>query len=179
MYLDLFPLNATVFPHQKLPLKIFEPRYLELIESCYEERCAFGVCLIKEGNEVGAPAIPLEIGTSVVIEEFSKVSDNLFHIIAKGEKRFRIERIIQEQPHIKADVAWLDRSIPDFPGDYSTLRKISKELLNENYKIPENDNELFGFLGALISINPIKKQKILEKPYNEVIPALIDFFQSI
>ena len=179
MHLDLFPLNATVFPHQKLPLKIFEPRYLKLMESCYEKGHAFGVSLIKEGNEVGAPAIPLEIGTSVVIDEFSKVSDNLFYIIAKGEKRFRIERIIQEQPHIKADAVWIDRSIPTFPGDYSTLRKISRELLNENYKIPENDNELFGFLGALISVNPIKKQRILEKPYSEVIPALVDFFQSI
>ncbi len=75
--LDLFPLNSVVFPHQKLSLKIFEPRYLKLIETCYREAHPFGVCLIREGKEVGAPAIPFEIGTSVVIREFVRVSDNL------------------------------------------------------------------------------------------------------
>ena len=70
--LDLFPLNSVLFPHHKLSLRIFEPRYLKLIETCYKEARSFGVCLIREGREVGAPAIPFEIGTSVVIRELSK-----------------------------------------------------------------------------------------------------------
>ena len=61
--LDLFPLNSVVFPHQKQSLRIFEPRYLKLIETCHKEARSFGVCLIREGREVGAPAIPFEIGT--------------------------------------------------------------------------------------------------------------------
>ncbi|NOR64499.1 MAG: peptidase, partial [Candidatus Scalindua sp.] len=44
MLLDLFPLNSVVFPHQKLSLRIFEPRYLQLIETCYREERSFGIC---------------------------------------------------------------------------------------------------------------------------------------
>ncbi|MDP6924247.1 MAG: hypothetical protein R2568_01780 [Candidatus Scalindua sp.] len=51
--LDLFPLNSVVFPHQRLSLRIFEPRYLKLIEICHSEARSFGVCLIREGREVG------------------------------------------------------------------------------------------------------------------------------
>ena len=69
MLLDLFPLSSVVFPYQKMSLRIFEPRYLKLIETCHKEARSFGICMIKEGGEVGAPAIPFRIGTSVVIKE--------------------------------------------------------------------------------------------------------------
>ncbi len=98
--LDLFPLNSVVFPHQKLSLNIFEPRYLKLIETCHREARPFGVCLIREGNEVGAPAIPCEIETSVLIKEFVKFSDKLFKIVDQSEKRFSIKHIMHDQPHI-------------------------------------------------------------------------------
>ncbi|MGR3318674.1 MAG: LON peptidase substrate-binding domain-containing protein [Candidatus Anammoxibacter sp.] len=179
MLLDLFPLNSVVFPHQKLPLNIFEPRYLKLIGNCHKESCAFGVCLIKEGKEVGAPAMPFKTGTSVVIKEFDKVSDTLFHIMVQGERRFRIKRFIQEQPHIRVETEWLDDEIPEFPGDYLALRKILAVLLNNKVTIPENNNVFFGLVGALISANTQAKQKILEAPVNEVIPALIGFMKSI
>jgi len=139
----------------------------------------FGVCMIKEGKEVGAPAIPYEIGTSVAIKEFTEVSDNLFYIVAKGERRFRIEHIIQEQPHIKAEIEWLDDEIPDFPGDYSILRKIVTDVIKEKCKIPEDNNELFGLLGELIASYPGEKQKIIELSNEKVIPALIRLLESI
>ena len=179
MLLDLFPLNSVIFPHQKLPLNIFEPRYLKLIENCHKESCAFGVCLIKEGKEVGAPAMPFKTGTSVIITEFEKVSDSLFHIMVQGEKRFRIERFIQEQPHIRVEIEWLDDKIPNFPGDYQALRKTLSVLLNDQVEIPENNNTFFGLLGALIAANTQAKQEILEAPVNEVIPALTGFMESI
>ena len=179
MLLDLFPLNSVVFPHQKLPLNIFEPRYLKLIENCHKESRAFGVCLIKEGKEVGAPAMPFKTGTSVVITEFEKVSDTLLRIMVRGERRFRIERFIQEQPHIRVEVKLIDDKIPDFPGDYLALRKILAVLLNDKVTIPENNNAFFGLLGALISANTQAKQKVLESPVDEVIPALTEFMESI
>ncbi|MGR3219028.1 MAG: LON peptidase substrate-binding domain-containing protein [Candidatus Anammoxibacter sp.] len=179
MLLDLFPLNSVVFPHQKLPLNIFEPRYLKLIESCHKESRAFGVCLIKEGKEVGAPAMPFKTGTSVVITEFDKISDTLLHIMVQGERRFKIKRFIQEQPHIRVEIEWLDVKTPDFPGNYLALRKTLARLINDKTTIPENDNVFFGFLGALISVNTQAKQDILEMPVNKVIPALTGFMESI
>ena len=177
--LDLFPLNSVVFPHQKLSLKIFEPRYLKLIETCHSEACSFGVCLIREGREVGAPAIPFEIGTSVVIREFAKVSDNSFNIVVQGERRFRIKHIIHEQPHIMLEIEWLDSEVLNYPGDYSTLRNILIDFVKDSSEIPDDDNELFGMLGELISAFSGEKQRILELPAEKVVHALTRFLESI
>lgn len=179
MIIDLFPLNSVVFPYQRLALRIFEPRYLKLIERCYREAHSFGICLIREGKEVGAPAIPFTIGTSVVIKEFLKVSDNLFSIVVQGEKRFRIRHIVHEQPHIKADIEWLDDKAPCFPGDYTALRKTINDIVKDKGKILVNDNELLGLLGELIAVYTGEKQKILELPNEQFIPALTSFLQSI
>ena len=177
--LDLFPLNSVVFPHQKQSLRIFEPRYLKLIETCHKEERSFGVCLIREGREVGAPAIPFEIGTSVVIREFAKVSDNLFNIVVQGEKRFRIKHIMHEQPHIMLEIEWLDGEVPNYPGDYSILRNLLVGFVKDKNEIPEDDNKLFGMLGELISAFPGEKQRILELPAEKVVPALTRFLESI
>ena len=179
MLLDLFPLNSVVFPHQKLSLRIFEPRYLQLIETCYREVRSFGICLIREGKEVGAPAIPFTIGTSVVIREFLKVSDNLYGIVVQGERRFRIKQIANEQPHIMAEIECLDDNVPCFSGDYSVLRNIITDIVKGKGKIPEDNNELFGLLGELIAGHPEEKQEILELPNEKVLPALTRFLESI
>lgn len=179
MLLDLFPLNSVVFPHQKILLRIFEPRYLRLIEVCHEEASPFGICLIKEGEEVGAPPVPFKIGTSVVIKDFKNVSDNFFYIVVQGERRFRIERFIQEQPHIKAEIEWLDSEIQSFPGNYSLLRKATADFLKDKSKIPEDNNEFLGLVGTLIATHSWEKQRILELPAEKVIPALTRLMESI
>jgi Lon protease-like protein len=176
--LDLFPLNSVVFPHQKLSLRIFEPRYLKLMETCHGEARPFGICLIRDGKDVGAPAIPFKIGTSVVIKEFTDVSDNLFYIVVKGERRFRIAHVIQEQPHIQAEIEWLDDEIPVFPGDYSILRNVLANIAKDKSEIPEDNNELFGLLGELIATFPGEKQKILELTSEKVVPALTRLLES-
>ncbi len=179
MLLDLFPLNFVVFPHQKIRLRIFEPRYLKLIEMCFEKGHSFGVCLIREGEEVGAPAVPFRIGTSVVIKDFTNVSDNFFYIVARGERRFRIERFIQEQPHIRVEIEWLDNEIPSFPGNYPLLRNTTDDFIKDKSKIPEDNNELFGFVGTLIAMHSWEKQNILELPDEKVIPAVIRLMESL
>lgn len=179
MRLDLFPLSSVVFPHQKLALRIFEPRYLKLIEKCHWEESPFGICLIKEGKDVGAPAIPFTIGTSVIIREFTHVSDNLYYIVVQGERRFRIEYIVHEQPHIVAEIDWLDNVVPRFPGDYSRLRNIITAVVKDRCTIPEDNNELLGLLCEMIAVYSAENQKILELPKEKVVPALIMLLESI
>jgi len=179
MVLDLFPLNSVVFPHQKMPLRIFEPRYLKLIAACHKEGRSFGICLIREGNEVGAPAIPFKIGTSVTIKEFKKISDTFFYIVVRGERRFRIERFIQEQPHIKVETEWLDEEVPVFPGDYALLRNLVADMVTDNVTIPVDNNELFGLSGVLLEDHLLEKQKIIELSGEKVIPCLIRLLETL
>jgi 1-deoxy-D-xylulose 5-phosphate reductoisomerase len=60
--IPLFPLQAVLFPGGRLPLRIFEQRYMDMAKVCLREGSGFGVCLIREGGEVGAPAVPEDVG---------------------------------------------------------------------------------------------------------------------
>ena len=56
--LPLFPLHEVLLPGAAMDLRIFERRYLDLVRDCGRSASGFGVCLILEGEEVGAPATP-------------------------------------------------------------------------------------------------------------------------
>lgn len=90
--LPLFPLNTVLFPGGTLPLKVFEQRYVEMTKLCVRDGSPFGVCLIREGREVGEPAIPTTIGCTARIAQWDVPHPNLFHLVAVGEQRFRIVR---------------------------------------------------------------------------------------
>ena len=90
--LPLFPLNTVLFPAGVLPLKVFEQRYVEMTKRCVRDNTPFGVCLIREGREVGEPAVPAIVGCTARIAEWEVPLPNLFHLLARGERRFRIVR---------------------------------------------------------------------------------------
>jgi Lon protease-like protein len=50
--LPLFPLGTLLLPHGRLPLQIFERRYIDMISKCMREGTRFGVVWIKKGSEV-------------------------------------------------------------------------------------------------------------------------------
>jgi Lon protease-like protein len=85
----LFPLNTVLFPGGPLPLRIFEPRYLDMVSDCLKNDTPFGVLLIREGGETGS-ATTHEIGTLARISDWYQGSDGLLGITAIGEQRFRL-----------------------------------------------------------------------------------------
>ena len=88
--LPVFALNTVLFPGGSLALKVFEPRYVEMTKACLRDGSPFGVCLIREGKEVGDPAVPAAFGCTARIADWELPHPNLFHIGALGERRFRI-----------------------------------------------------------------------------------------
>ena len=68
--LPLFPLHTVLFPGGLLSLRIFETRYVDLIGRCLREDGSFGVCLIHEGSEAGAPPTFADTGTSARIMDW-------------------------------------------------------------------------------------------------------------
>jgi Lon protease-like protein len=108
----------VLFPGGRLPLRLFEQRYLEMAKACFKDGSAFGVCLILEGREVGEPALPAEIGTTARIDEWDMPQLGVLQIVAKGEQRFRIrERRVQPDGLAVAQVELLaegaDAPIPE------------------------------------------------------------------
>jgi uncharacterized protein len=86
----LFPLNTVLFPDGPLPLRIFEPRYLEMVSDCMKNDRPFGVCLIAEGREAGEASVPHEYGTLARIEDWGQLEDGTLGITARGGERFII-----------------------------------------------------------------------------------------
>lgn len=106
--LPLFPLNVVLFPSMVLPLRIFEERYLKMIGKCLDEKSPFGVVLIKEGNEVGGPAVPVRVGTTAKILETARTDGGQLNILTRGDKRFEIESVVQTLPYLVGRVRLLD-----------------------------------------------------------------------
>jgi uncharacterized protein len=104
----LFPLNTVLFPEGILPLKVFEQRYIELTKACLRDDAPFGVCLIREGGEVGAAALPERVGCLATIAQWDMPQLGLFHLVARGGRRFRlIDTRVGANQLIAADVELL------------------------------------------------------------------------
>jgi Lon protease-like protein len=89
-HLPLFPLNTVLFPGGPLPLRIFEPRYVDMIGRCMRERLPFGVVLIVAGAEVGELHEVASVGTTASIVDFETMPDGLLGITCRGDRRFRL-----------------------------------------------------------------------------------------
>ncbi|HKB81698.1 MAG TPA: LON peptidase substrate-binding domain-containing protein, partial [Burkholderiales bacterium] len=107
--LPIFPLNTVLYPGGLLPLKIFEQRYLDMTKACVRDATPFGVCRIREGREVGLPAVPDPIGCTALIAEWEMPHIGVFHLQALGQKAFRILRhSTQSDGLIRAEFEFLE-----------------------------------------------------------------------
>ena len=88
--LPLFPLNTVLFPGGPLPLKIFEPRYLDMVSRCLREQSGFAVVLITEGLETAATASFAATGTEAGIVDFDSLEGGLLGISCIGRERVRV-----------------------------------------------------------------------------------------
>ena len=82
--IPIFPLGTVLFPGGLLPLRLFEQRYLEMAKTCLRDAAPFGVCLIREGAEVGAPATPEPVGCLARIAHWDMQQLGLLQIVAQG-----------------------------------------------------------------------------------------------
>ena len=119
--LPLFPLNVVLFPRIPLPLHIFEPRYREMIALCLREEIGFGVVLIKEGEEVGGPAVPYSVGTVARLLDVKKFPDGRMNLLTMGVVRFRILQTNTDRSFLRGDVErWEDEM-----GDTNELPRVT------------------------------------------------------
>jgi hypothetical protein len=87
--IPIFPLNTVLFPGGPLPLRIFEPRYIDMVSACMKSDSPFGVMMIRHGEEAG-PATTYGVGTLAKITDFYQGSDGLLGVTALGLQRFRL-----------------------------------------------------------------------------------------
>ena len=167
----LFPLGTVLFPGGLLPLRIFEQRYLEMVSACLRGNEPFGVCLIREGKEVGAPAVPHPVGCLARIVQWDMQQLGVLNIIARGEHRFRIvERRVQPDGLARGSIELLaeedDAAIADAADLCSrTLKAIIEQgaapLLEAPHRL-ESSSWVSGRLAELLPLPLEFKQRLLE-----------------
>ncbi|MEO8164544.1 MAG: LON peptidase substrate-binding domain-containing protein, partial [Betaproteobacteria bacterium] len=131
--IPIFPLNTVLYPGSRLPLKIFEQRYLEMTKMCVRDNSPFGVCRIREGQEVGLPALPEQVGCTAVIQEWEMPHLGVFHLRSRGEIPFRIVRYTtQSDGLIRADVEWLAQTPGDpRPESLALCRRVLEQIVEK------------------------------------------------
>ncbi len=166
--LFLFPLGTVLFPGGLLPLKIFEQRYLDMTKACIRDNLPFGVCLIREGHEVGVPATPAEVGCLATIEQWDMPNPGMFHLLARGGERFRVlETRVAASGLLSADVVMLPPTLPCEPDAacVTLLKSVIDRVGAENFPQPlklEEGTWVAYRLAEMLSLPLSARQQLLE-----------------
>lgn len=171
--LPLFPLHQVLLPGAAMDLRIFERRYLDLVRDCGRSGGGFGVCLILEGGEAGAPAIPAAYGVEARIENFDLGEDGLLSLRVRGHRRFHVVRTrVRDNGLVMAHVEWL---CPDGEGEIrpehallgTLLQTMMEKVGTDLSKLPPRVFERAGWVGwrlaQVLPITPEQRVSILQE----------------
>ncbi|WP_273452277.1 LON peptidase substrate-binding domain-containing protein [Nevskia ramosa] len=172
MEIPIFPLGTVLFPGGRLPLRIFEPRYVEMTKACIRDKQVFGVSLIRAGYEAGTPAVPSDVGCTARIIDWEEPSPGQFTLNTQGETAFRLlSRRIQADGLIVGEVEFIEPPDPiGMPERYEKLQQLLTDLVKEigpeNFTRPPRFDDaawVGSRLAELLPVPPERKQKLLEE----------------
>lgn len=197
--LPVFPLpGALLLPRARLPLNIFEPRYLAMLEDALKTpHRLIGMVqpvVLPEGKDEGKPAARLhQIGCAGRVTAFQETDDGRYLITLTGTSRFRLGELLDGfSPYLRAQVEWssferdLGRSEKDAGFDRAAFLSVlarffdSAQLTSDWDSLKEADVELLvNSLSILCPFDPEEKQALLEAPTlterRETLVTLMEF----
>ncbi len=193
--IPVFPLpGALLLPRARLPLHIFEPRYLAMLDDVLKTQSRL-IGMIQPAEAGTGDASPRlhDIGCAGRISQFSETEDGRYMITLTGISRFRIKREISGfTPYLKAEVAWQDfqRDLASNEIDPGFDRPPFMALLQRYFEavglstdwenLKDADDELLiNSLSMLCPFEVEEKQALLEAPRlsdrRETLAALMEY----
>jgi Lon protease-like protein len=173
--IPLFPLNTVLFPGGRLPLRIFEQRYMDMAKVCIKDNLPFGVCLLEQGAEVNAPgqvpAQPNEIGTLARIGDWDMPQFGVLNVTTRGEERFRVVATRREKSGLlRGEVDLIVApAVQTIPGDYGRLVVLLRAIIADMADAAPPEPHRFddaGWVGyrycEVLPISNVARQKLLE-----------------
>ncbi len=172
----MFPLGSPLIPFAMLSLRIFEPRYLQMIGECVDQKAPFGVVLIERGFEVGGGDVRSTIGTVAQIVDVSDLPNNEIAMVAVGVERVEVVDWLPDDPY---PIALVERLGEDAsPAAAGRVNEIDQKLRSVLALVSEAgidtgplDYELSGQpevachqLCALAPVGPFDGQRLLASP---------------
>ena len=167
--IPLFPLKTVLLPANTLGLKLFEPRYLDMIANCMRENSLFGVVLIHKGEETAVDTDVYSIGTTSTISDWQHRADGLLGITALGVERFEIlSTRTQADGLTLAEIKILeDNDSPEIPEQYHYMLELLDHISAQAGRIRVENQGFCQILYQLIYLLPLDvtlKQRLLEIP---------------
>lgn len=174
--LPLFPLRTVLFPGGKLPLRVFEPRYVDMVGHCMREGIGFGVVLIRSGPESrespqdSQPDI-FEVGTEARIVDFNQADNGLLGIVSRGYRKFAVRRTYEQPDHLlMGDVEYLPEEpegelLEQHASLVAVLRELTQHPMVERLQLEVDFDEARSVslrLAELLPIEPEIKQSLLQ-----------------
>ena len=160
--IPLFPLNNfIIFPKTTVPLNIFEPRYIEMINNCMKSNKLLGMIQPKSlSNNINKPELH-NIGCLGKITSFKETEDNRYLIDLKGLIRFKISK------EIKSSFQYREYEV-DFKDYHQDLEEKKEKLQFSDLELIFKDlKSLFDKRGFIVNWKSLEKQSL-----NETINAL-------
>ena len=169
----LFPLSSVVFPGGIMPLRLFEPRYMDMLRYCTTQQSGFGVCALEGGGEGNRETTPRTIGTLAEIIDFDQLDDGFLGITVEGKRRFQIlDKRRTENGLWWGTVRFLEEQedVP-CPREFSTLQQVLESIydnLGEPYASRPRDFESASWISArlteLLPFDAATKHNLLATP---------------
>jgi Lon protease-like protein len=107
----VFALHSVLFPGESLALRVFEERYLRMMEAVLPDR-PFVIAAIREGREVGGPAEPFRVGVTIAVQDHTVRPDGTIELEVLGRDRVALEERLATQPY----PIWRSETFPDEGG---------------------------------------------------------------
>lgn len=165
----LYPLPTVVFPGGIMPLRIFEPRYLDLVAMCMKGSTGFGVCAERPSNS-GGFSVPHRVGTLVEIIDFERLDDGFLGITVVGRRRFDVLSTRQADNGLwwgTVDFLRDDHDV-NCPTEFDTLKQVAAALVEQagmpwNERTADYDSAdwLSARLTELLPFDPATKHALL------------------
>lgn len=140
--LPMFPLGGVALPGERLPLRIFEPRYRQLLDDCLADPDGpyFGSVLIERGSEVGGGDERTAVGSRLRITGHRPLAHGQYLVECITESRIRVDRWLADDPYPRAQAEdW-----PDEPGppkmDFSAIAEEIAELFSAIGRLAEKQD---------------------------------------
>lgn len=192
--IPIFPLpGALLLPRARLPLHIFEPRYLQMLEDALKTSARL-IGMVQPNEVPGRGGNGLHtIGCAGRITQFSETEDGRYLITLGGISRFRVIREIEGfTPYRRCDVDWdgFQRDMGPEEKDTSFARPRFLDLLGRYFDARElsadwntlkeaDDELLINSLSMMLDFDPEDKQALLEAPSlstrRETLVTLIEY----
>ena len=192
--IPVFPLpGALLLPRSRLPLHLFEPRYLQMFEDALKTSTRL-IGMAQPNPMLGRDGDTLHaIGCAGRITQFSETEDGRYLITLSGVSRFRLQQDVTGfSPYRKFDVSWagFDRDLGKTEADEAFDRApflalleryfTARELSTDWDTLKDADDELLvNSLSMLLDFDPEDKQALLEAPSlatrRETLVTLIEF----